>query len=193
MNFKLKQELNDLCKEDQDDYGLKNRKTPQILYETTERVTGKFIELLRREGYPSEEKVGSNVINDTVLISFPDYTVIITHALQQKPKNLTVLNEFLDKSTYALEFDRKRSPMDVEFNNSCFHIYKGNLYNSKACGKNDLMVRKITFKFNNPYGFIMDYGNFITSEYDPNNSKEWDDYYEQNYNFVMKLNENWNF
>jgi hypothetical protein len=79
------------------------------------------------------------------------------------------------------------------FYNSCFHIYKGNLYNSKSCGKNDLAVKKIIFRFNNPNGFIMDYGNFIVSEYNASNPKEKDDYYNQNFNFIMKLTDDWEF
>jgi hypothetical protein len=193
LNLKLIKELTDLLTEDQADYGLENRKDSKVLYETTERVTGKLIDLLKREGYPSEEKTGVYVEKDTILISFPDYTVLFRHAVQQKPKNLAVLNELLDKSSNALEYDRKRSSIDVMPGNSCFHIYKGNLYNSKSCGRNDLMVRKMTFRFSNAYGFIMDYGNFIVSEYNPNNPKEWDDYYEQNYNFIMKLTEDWEF
>jgi hypothetical protein len=62
-----------LLNEDQANYGLENRKKPKELYETTERVTDKFIDLLKREGYPSEERIGSHVINDTTLISFPDF------------------------------------------------------------------------------------------------------------------------
>lgn len=192
-NLKLKKGLNDLLNEDQANYGLENRKSPKVLYETTEIVTGKLIELLKKEGYPSEEKIGSHVIKDTVLISFPDFNILIRHAVQQKSKNLAALNELLDKSSKTLEYDGKRS-----FNNdneyaSCFHIYKGNLYNSKSCGKNDLEIRKISFKFSNPNSFIMDYGNFLIEAYDPKNSKAADDYYEENYNLIMKLTDDWEF
>lgn len=193
LNLKLKKELTDLLNEDQADYGLENRKDPKVLYETTERVTGKLIDLLKKEGYPSEEKTGVYVEKDTILISFPDYTALFRHAVQQKPKNLAALNELLDKSSNAFEYDRKRSSIDVMPYNSCFHIYKGNLYNSKACGGNDLMVRKMTYMFSNTYGFIINYGNFIVSEYNSKNPKEWDDYYAKNYNFIMKLTEDWEF
>ena len=192
-NLKLKKELTDLLQEDQVNYGLENRKDPKVLYETTERVTKKLIDLLKREGYPSEEKIGAYVKNDTILIPFPDYNVLIRHAVQQKPKNLAVLNELLDKSINSLEYDSKRSFNNDKEYDSCFHIYKGNLYNSKSCGRNDLMIRKIIFKFSNPSGFIMDYGNFIIAEYNRDNPKEWDDYYKQNYNLIMKLTNDWEF
>jgi hypothetical protein len=192
-NLKLKKELTDLLNEDQVSYGLENRKDQKALYDTTERVTGKLIEILKREGFPSEEKIGSYVKNDTVLVPFPDFNVLIRHAMQQNPKNLAVLNELLDKSIEAFEYDSNRSFNNATEYDSCFHIYKGNLYNSKSCGRNDLEVRRISFKFSNPNRFIMDYGNFVISEYNSKNPKEGDDYYEQNYNFIMKLSEDWEF
>lgn len=192
-NINLKEQIEQLVEEDQKDYGLENRRESQVLYETTERVTTKLIELLKKEGYPSEEKIGVYVKNDTILIASPDYHVLIRHAIQQKPKDLKILNELLNKGIEKYEYDSKRSPNNVMFYNSCFHIYKGNLYNSKSCGKNDLAVKKIIFRFNNPNGFIMDYGNFIVSEYNASNPKEKDDYYNQNFNFIMKLTDDWEF
>lgn len=193
-NTKLIQQLNDLLNEDQADYGLENRKEPTVLYETTGRVTGKFIELLKKEGYPTEEKIGAFTRNDTILIQSPEFGVVIRHAIQQKPKNLPLLNELLEQSYSALEYDSKRSVNNRMFINSCFHIYKGNLYNSKNCDdSNAAMVRKMVFMFNNPYGFIMDNGDYIVSEYNKDNPKEWDDFYENNFNLVLKLTDDWEF
>lgn len=192
-NLKLKNELTDLLHEDQADYGLENRKDPKVLYETTERVTGKLIDLLKKEGYPSEEKVGSFVVNDTTLISFPDFNVLIIHAAQQKTKNLDALNELLDKSNSVLAYDSKRNFNNDSGYGSCFHIYKGNLYNLKSCGRNDLEIRKISFKFSNPNGFIMDYGNFVIEACDSKNSQKMDNYYKSNYNLIMKLTDDWEF
>lgn len=193
LNLNLKQQIEALLNEDQSDYGLATRKDPKIMFETTVRVTDKLIELLRKEGFPSEEKIGTYVKNDTTLVSSPDYNVLIRHAFQQKPKNTIILNELLDKSIDVLEYDSKRSPNNIMDYNSCFHIYKGNLYNDKSCGNNDLMVKKIIFKFNNPYSFIIDYGNYITTEYNKENPKEYDTYYEQRFNFIMKLTDDWEF
>ncbi|WP_264537361.1 hypothetical protein [Flavobacterium sp. N1736] len=192
-NYSLEKELADLLNEDQADYGLENRKKPKELYETTERVTAKLIDLLKKEGYPSEERIGAYVANDTTLISFPDFNVLILHAVQLKPKNLDVLNELLDKSTNALEYDSKRSYNTNNEFGSCFRIYKGNLYNSKSCGTNYAEFKKISFKFSNPNSFIMDYGNFVIEAYDPKNHKAADDYYEENYNLIMKLTDDWEF
>lgn len=192
-NLKLKKGLDDLLKEDQTDYGLENRKKPKELNETTERITTKFIDLLKTEGFPSEEKIGSFVTRDTTLVSFPDFNVVILHAMQQKPENLPELNQLLDKSANALEFDKKRSGTNNNQFDSCFRIYKGNLYSSKSCGRNDLEARKISFKFNNPDGFIMDSGNFAIEAHYSKNQQEVDDHYKENYNLIMKLTDDWNF
>ena len=192
-NLKLKKGVNDLLNEDQADYGLANRKSHKALYETTERLTSKLIDLLKTEGFPSEEKIGSYVVRDTILISFPAFNVLLLHAAQQQPENLAVLNELLNKSSDALEYDLKRSGNKGNQFDSCFRIYKGNLYSYKSCGRNDLQVRKISFKFNNPIGFIMDYGNFAVEAHDSKNQKEVDDYYSQNYNLIMKLTDDWEF
>jgi len=192
-NLNLKNELTNLLNEDQADYGLENRKSPKVLYETTERVTGKLIDLIKKEGYPSEERIGSLVVKDTVLISFPDFNVLIIHALQQKPDNLATLNELLDKSSNALEYDGKRQVNNITGEGSCFRIYKGNLYGLKSCGRNELEIKKISFKFSNPNRFIMENGNFVIEAHDSRNPKEVDDYYKQKYNLIMKLTDDWEF
>ncbi|MRX41948.1 hypothetical protein GJU43_21940, partial [Flavobacterium sp. LC2016-23] len=160
-NLRLLKELDDLLQEDQAVYGLENRKNPKVLYETTERVTDKLIDLLKKEGYPSEEKTGCHVVNDTTLLSFPDFNVLMLHAEQQKTKNLNILKELLDQSSNAMEYDRKRDFNSDTGYNSCFHIYKGNLYILKSYERNDAEIRKLRFKFSNPNGFIMDYNNFV--------------------------------
>lgn len=192
-NPALKKELKSLLNEDQNNYGLANRKNPKVLYETTQAVTPKLIDLLQREGYPSEEKIGVETENDTILIFAPDYNILIRHAIQQQPETLEILEKLLDKSGSTLEYDSKRNSNSVMPNNTCFHIYKGNLYSLKSCGRNELEIKKISFKFNNPYGFIMDYGNFIVSDYNEMNPKEWDDYYQENFNLIMKLTDDWKF
>jgi len=193
-NVKLREQLNDLLVEDQNNYGYENRKSPEILYETTETVTDKFIELLKKEGFPSEEKIGAFTNNDTILVTSPDFNVIIRHAMQQKPKNLKLLSELLDKSDSILEYDNKRSVNNRGFPNSCYHIYKGNLNINKSCNNNtSVMGNKMLFMFKNPYQFIMDNGDFIITEYDKENPQEYDKYYEENFNFVMKLTDDWEF
>lgn len=193
-NTNLKKQINDLLNEDQANYGLVNRKEPEILYETTQRVTDKLIDLLKKEGYPSEEKIGAFVKNDTILIQSPEFSVTIRHAVQQKPKGLSELNELLDQSYKALEFDLKRSATHRNFPSSCFHIYKGNLYINKSCDYNsDIMVKKMVFMFKNPNNFIIDNGNYIVSEYNPEDPKEWDDYYENNFRLAVKLTDDWKF
>lgn len=193
MNFDLKSQLEQLLEEDQVDYGLLKRKEPKVLYETTERVTDKLVELFKKEGYPSEERIGVFTKNDTILISSPDYNVLIRHAIQQKAKSLNILNVLLTKSEKVQEYDEKRIPNNVFQYNSCFHIYKGNLYKSKSCQNNDLILSKIKFEFNNLNNFIVKQGNYVVTEYDRENPQEYDMFYEENFDFIMKLTDDWEF
>ena len=47
--------------------------------------------------------------------------------------------------------------------------------------------------FDNPNGFIIDNGNYIISEYNAEDPKEWDDHYEANFRLVVKLTDDWKF
>lgn len=192
-NMLLKQQIEGLVAEDQADYGLENRKESAVLYETTERVTDKLIDLLNREGFPSEEKIGAYTKNDTILISSPDYNVLIRHAVQQSPKKLASLSEILEKSYDVNEYDKKRSTNHRGFVNACLHVYKGNLYDNKSCGNNDLVIRKIKFMFNNPNNFIIDQGDFIVTEYNKEHPEKYNKFYEENFNFITKLTDDWEF
>lgn len=192
-NKNLKTQIETLTEEDQADYGLANRKEPKVLYETTVRVTNKLIELLKKDGYPSEEKTGVYTMNDTVLHHSPDYNVLITHARQHKIEKLNDLDNLLAKFGKNIEYDYIRNRLKSGINNSCFHIYKGNLYSSKFCGKNDLMVRKMKFIFNNPHNFILHNNEYDVIPYEKKIEKETDEYYKENYNFVMKLTDDWFF
>lgn len=193
-NVSLKQQMMALLEEDQADYGLENRKESQVLYETTQRVTAKLLALLKAEGYPSEEKIGAFTRKDTILIQSPEFLVVIRHAVQQKPKALAELNEVLNENAKNLEFDLQRLNTHRNFPGSCFHIYKGNLYIAKSCDYNsDAMVRRMVFMFNNPHGFIMDNGEYIISEYNPESPEQWDKYYQNGFNLVTKLTDDWEF
>lgn len=192
-NLKLKNTLTELVNEDQKDYGLADRKKPKVLHETTQRVTAKLIDLLKTEGFPSEEKIGSFVTRDTTLVSFPDFNILLLHAAQKEPENLSELNQLLDNSANNLEYDKKRSGNNNNQFGYCFKIYKGNLYSSKSCGRNDVEARKISFKFNNPNGFIMDYGNFTIEAHDSKDQQKVDEDYKNNYNLIMKLTDDWEF
>lgn len=191
-NFEYRKQLEQLTKEDQDEYGLKIR-NDKVLRETTERVTDKLIELLKKESYPSEERIGTYVKNDTILISVPDYNVLIRHAIQQNPKSFSALKELLDQGAKTLEYDEKRISNNTMYYNSCLHIYKGNLYQSKSCPKNDLLIKKIAFKFKNPNYFVIDCGKYVVTEYNKTNPDEKDLYYDEGFNFVMKLTDDWEF
>ncbi|CCG54067.1 Hypothetical protein KQS_10705 [Flavobacterium indicum GPTSA100-9 = DSM 17447] len=192
-NIKLKSELEKLVDEDQADYGLANRKDSRVLFETTDRVSDKLISLLKEEGYPTEEKIGVYTINDTIMMISPEFHVLFRHAIQKQPKNLEKLEEFLSASEKKLEHDNKRSQIYNFYYNSCFHIYKGNLYHSNSCGINEFAVRKMKFIFNNPHHFFIHTDNYIISEYNKDNPEDFDNYYENNFTYVLKLSDDWEF
>jgi len=192
-DVEFKEEIERLLQEDQADYGLANRKEPKVLFETTERVTNKLIDLLNEKGYPSEEKIGVYLINDTILDSSPAYNVIIRHAFQQNSRNQDELMNLLDIANTKLEYDKKRSPNHKGFLNSCFHIYRGNLYSHKSCGRNELMIKKMKYMFNNPHNFILDFGDFIVNEFDKENEEKNEKFYKEQFDFIIKLTDNWEF
>lgn len=192
-NRNLKAQIEALTEEDQADYGLATRKDHKTRNETTIRVSNKLIELLKKEGYPSEEKIGVYTKNDSILLFHPDHSVLITHARQLNVENLPILNELLVKFGKNIEYDYTRNKLRSGINNSCFHIYKGKLYSSKSCGKNDLMVRKMKFMFENPYNFILYNDEYDIIPYEKETEKEIDEHYKENYNFIMKLTDDWFF
>ena len=55
------------------------------------------------------------------------------------------------------------------------------------------MIKKMKYMFNNPYNFILDYGDFIVAEYNEANNDEDDKFYNEQFNFRMKLTDDWNF
>lgn len=193
LNISLKNKVEELLQEDQSNYGLSNRKEAKVLFKTTEIVTDKLIELLKKDGFPSEEKIGVYTKNDTTLVFSPDYNVLIRHAIQQRPKNLTILLRLLDKSEKMREYDSKRSGNTIFIDNSCFHIYKGNLYNAKSCGVNQLMVTKMKFMFKNPHKFTIYNGNYVVRDYTEENSEENEKFYNENFNLILKLTDDWKF
>ena len=110
-----------LTNEDQADYGLENRKTPEVIYATTERVTEKLISLFKSEGLPTEEKVGLTIKNDTLIIISPDQDILIRHAIQQEPFSLPELQKIIEADQEKLTFDFKRSSINTILFNSCYH------------------------------------------------------------------------
>ena len=192
-NDELKLQINNLKEEDQIDYRLTTRKDHKTRYETTVRVTDKLIELLKKEGYPSEEKIGIETINDTILNFYPEFNVLIGHARQLQVNSLPKLENQLIEFGKNFSYDYTRNNLKTGINNSCFHIYKGKLYSMKGCGENDLIVKKIKFMFKNPYNFILYNDEYDIIPFEQELEKEIDRYYQENFNFVMKLTDDWYF
>jgi hypothetical protein len=187
IDHSLRKKMNELLEEDQADYGLKNRKSPPVLYATTERVTQKLIDLLKKEGYPSEEKIGVLQMNDTILAS-ETYHVIIRHAVQQKPDNLSELMLMLDKSCDDLMYDKPRTPNHSGIlGQSGFYIYKDMLYMSKSCGRNENMIAKFKFIFNNPNQFKITQPDYVVIPYEEKSALSDEERYRNEFIPILKV------
>lgn len=157
------------------------------LKETTDVVTEKFISLISKEGFPSEEKIGLQMVNDTTINRSPDYYVLIAHAHQLKTNRLNDLKKIMLKSASKFEYDYQRSNLNSLIFQNCLQIYKGNLYNSKGCNLDEKEVKRITFKFNNKYSFLI-MTNFVTIAHDDeSNDEKFEKVFYKNYEFVKKI------
>ncbi len=192
-NNELKIQIDNLKEEDQIDYRLATRKDHKTRYETTVRVTEKLVNLLKKEGYPSEEKIGIETKKDTILNYAPEFNVLIMHARQLQVNTLPQLEKQLVEFGKNMEYDYTRNNLKTEIYNSCYHIYKGKLYSAKGCGENDLTVKKIKFLFKNPYNFTFYNNQYDVISFEKENELELDRYYEENYNFITKLTDDWFF
>jgi hypothetical protein len=189
LNTNLIKGIKDLLDEDQLDYAV-SRKTSGILFQTTERVTTKLIDLLKTEGYPSEEKVGLEFINDTIFKSAPDFSVLVRHAHQQKPTNLKTLKKQLIKFSSNLEYDSVRNDLKLMIETCPLQVYKGNLYILKGNKIDEKEVKRVVFRFNNKYRFITP-ATFVTIAVDDPN--EDDSFVEKRFDFIKKLTTDWYF
>lgn len=198
LNKTLIKRITDLIETDQKVY-VKNSIEPvdgTILAETTEFVDDEFIKLIKKEGYPTEEQIGVRMAADSMTIITPKYFVLIAHSHQTKSKRLSEIKALRNEAANKLEYDAFRDNLDVikKNGNTCFHIYKGNLYNNTTClTLNKMQLQKIKFRFNNQHNFIIDAGAFSVIPYEIKQEKEDEKFFEERFDFVMKLTDDWFF
>ncbi|WP_166961529.1 hypothetical protein [Yeosuana marina] len=199
LNHKLINRLKELVTLDQIDY-IKNSRgeiEKAQLIKTTEFIDGEFINLIEKEGFPTEEKVGVVFSQDSITIgTSPEYFVLIVHSHQISSSRLSEIKELIKTASEKLEYDAIRDNLNVflKGGNTCFQIYKGNLYNSKSCNPiNQMQVNKIAYKFNNKYGFIIDNGSYIIIPYENETKNEDEKFFNERYDFIMKLTDDWFF
>jgi hypothetical protein len=156
INIDLKRQLDSLVIEDQKVYC--SIPTGEISYyeakENTISVEEKFSHLIEKYGYPTEEKVGLRVINDTLLSFIPPFDVLIRHGYQS---NNTKLLNFFNSSLNSGEMDLR-----VKISNSDdsenFIVYKGVLYKLKSKYMDEDLANERKLKFinsNRHKGFLI--------------------------------------
>ncbi|OED39672.1 hypothetical protein AB832_03905 [Flavobacteriaceae bacterium (ex Bugula neritina AB1)] len=196
LNDNLIQRLDELVHIDQTDYFKNSKGEIQLseLRKTTESIDKELIKLIQKEEFPTEEKIGVSLAKDSMSIgTTPKYFVLIVHSYQRNTKSFREINALMGQAAKNFEYDAVRNNLEVfkTVGNTCLKVYKGNLYNSKTCTINELQVKKIAFKFNNEHRFIMDAGGYTIIPLE--NEDEDDKYVEENFDFVMKLTEDWLF
>ena len=194
LNLVLKTRLFELIAMDQKDYVAhsKGKFERSKLNETTQIVDGELIKLITKEGFPTEEKIGIEITNDTIIDINPDYYVLINHSHQVNSNRLTEIKDILKESAKKFEYDNVRNNLTGFINAStCFMLYKGNLYSEKNCLVDKLKLQKIKYLFKNTYGFIIDQTDLSELGFSKKNEKEDEEFMKTNFNFIEKVEDNW--
>lgn len=163
------------------------------LFDTTVRVNDMLLELIRQEGFPTEEKIGVKMQNDSMPKFRAEYEVLIAHSHQADIPRLDELKNIIDENTVKGLYDSTRSNL-TEFMNmgTCLMLYKGDLYHDKSCGAvNKKQLGLIDFSFNNKHGFIIDEGEFAILGYNKAHELEDKKFLEEGFNFVKKITDDW--
>lgn len=190
LNQNLIKELSDLVAMDQKDYvrHSKGEFDRTKLQATTQRVDDGLIKLIKKEGFPTEEKIGVKIIQDTIIGTSNDYYVLIIHSHQTQSNRVEEIKEIINESAAKFEYDMVRNNLSKFVNiGTCYTLYKGNLYLDKNCIAQPKMLQKIIFANQNKYGFNIDGGDISAFGYNPANEEEDTKFMEDNYNFIMKL------
>jgi hypothetical protein len=175
---------------DQKDYGrhAKGEFERSKLYATTEKVNDLLIPLLNIEGFPSEEKVGVKIIQDTLISLSREYYVLINHSHQLNSKRLVEIQSLMEESSKNFEYDKYRNNLNKYTElRTCFMLYKGNLYKDKTCSEQTSMLEKIKYSAKNNYGFVLDQGDISALGYNKENEVEDIKFMNDNFIFIMNL------
>ena len=190
LNQNLIKELSDLVAMDQKDYvrQSKGEFDRTKLQATTQRVDDGLIKLIKKEGFPSEEKIGVKIIQDTIIGTSNDYYVLINHSHQMQSNRVIEIKEIISECARKYEYDMVRNNLSKFVNiGTCYMLYKGNLYLDKNCQNKPQMLQKIIFSTQNQYGFIIDGGDVSAFGYNPANEEDDTKFMEDNYNFILNL------
>lgn len=192
-NLALSNGLNQLVQEDQAVYEKHARKEVErsVLKPTTDSITRKWIELVSKHGFPSEEKIGMRIKNDTIINSTHEYAVLISHAHQTNCDYLLEMKKILHQAKDSLLFNTRSYDLKDVIREANLIIYKGNLYKQKGSQENEREIEKIKFIFNKKNTHYIMKGNYRV--YAVDHPDEDDSHIELFYDFVTKLTDDWYF
>lgn len=184
LNKSLIEQLDSLLAEDQKEYCL--IPSGDISYDdakkTTETIDSKLLKLMTQNGYPSENLIGLNTINDTIIGIIPKYSALLRHSYQA---NNDSIMHFINKSIEQGEMD-KRVAKALFDDSYYFVVYKDNLYKKKAINPNENLAeeKKLIFKSKNK-GFIF-FSKYVV--YDSETSDIDMNEFLKEYSFISKWN-----
>lgn len=146
---KLKRQLDSLLIEDQRVYcGIPQGKLNyNQAKQNTITIEEKFVLLLNKHGFPTEETFGLNIINDTVIAFMPTFGTLLRHGYQS---NNVELIEIFQKALDKGQVDERVN--DALFtDDSNYVVYNGCLYRLKTefVKEDKLNERKLKFINNN--------------------------------------------
>ena len=190
LNQNLINGLSDLVAMDQKDYvrQSKGEFDPSKLQATTQKVDDGLIKLIKKQGFPTEERIGIKIIQDTIIGTSNDYYVLINHSHQMQSNRVEEIKHIINESAGKFEYDIVRNNLSKFVNiGTCYMLYKGNLYLDKNCINQPQMLQKIIFANQNKYGFVIDGGDVSAFGYNPANEEEDTKFMNDGFNFIMKL------
>ncbi|TYB74333.1 hypothetical protein [Bizionia myxarmorum] len=154
-----------------------------------------LIELIGEHGFPTEEKIGVTLNNEHIIGGYPRYYVLIYHSKQSNSPSWANLNEIRKTAYSKFEYDAYRDGLETILKNgeTCFSVYKGNLYLEKGCNLDNLQkpLKQIRFGFNNQNDFIISFSEFSVFPYEADNDAANDSFMKERYDFVEKLTDDW--
>ena len=147
VNSFYKRQLDSLVVEDQKSYCL--IQTGDLIYNdvkvNTVVIEDRFASFINSYGFPNEERMGINVVNDTLISFVPSYVSLLRHGYQSGNAKLAKLfKQALENGT----LDRRIFESTLN-DNSDFALYEGTMYIRKERLIEEDSVREKKLKFVN--------------------------------------------
>lgn len=113
---------------------------------STLTIEEKFASIIKKYGFPTEEKVGIQILEDTVIAVMPRFSPLMRHGYQSGNAQLIA---FFAKALKSGEMDRRVGLVNLN-DDSKFVIYSGTLYRRKSLIMNDdIQLREKKLKYIN--------------------------------------------